>query len=217
MCIIIAKKAEDEFSEKELIDASKTASIHNCHGVGFAVKKAGSNNIILSKGYKYHELAIQRLMEFKIQKGDEFMFHMRYATSGHVDDINCHPFIISSKIDEIITPEVVVSNKSVVSHNGTFDYYVDKESEYSDTVHYIENYLSAEDIIPSMRSIEDASYYQLYSLLRGNRLCIMHPNEDMDIFGSWNTRKNGKLLYSNYYHIQPHNGYILEEKNKMVN
>jgi len=213
MCIIIAKRAGVKLDFAELKDAAKTASLHNCHGTGFAVKKEGSSNIILSKGYKYYEIALDVIEKMKIQKGDELMVHMRYATAGETNVENCHPYVVSDNFKEILVDEAVITDKAIVSHNGTFDYYVDAKSEYSDTIHYIKDYLSEEGVLESMRSIEYASYYQMYRLMGSNKLCIIHPdvNLDMDTFGSWNMRKKESLIYSNYYHIQPYNGYQLEK------
>jgi predicted glutamine amidotransferase len=216
MCIIIAKRAGVNLDLQELKDAAKTASLHNCHGTGFAVKRENSENIILSKGYKYYEVALETLEKMKIQKGDELMFHMRYATAGEVDVENCHPYVVADNLKDILVDEAVITNNAVVSHNGTFDYYTDKKSNYSDTVHYVKEYLSEEGVLESMRNIEYASYYQMYRLMGNNKLCIIHPdvNLDMDTFGYWNMRKKESLIYSNYYHIQPFNGYQLEAASK---
>lgn len=216
MCIIIAKRAGANFDMDELKDATEKASIHNSHGAGFSLKKEGSNNILLSKGYWYHELLLDRLEELEIEKGDELMIHMRYATSGNVDTANCHPYVVAEHIDDILIDEAILTDNAVVSHNGTFHMYSDKDSDYSDTVNYIEQYLSADGILDAMRAIEQADYFQMYKLMTGNRLCIMHPdkNKDMDTFGYWNKRKDDSFVYSNYYHIQPHNGYKLETTNR---
>jgi len=216
MCIIIAKKAGIELDLQELKDATKTASLHNCHGTGFAVKRENSANIILSKGYKYYELALEALEKMNIQKGDEIMFHMRYATAGEIGIENCHPYVVADNFKDILIDEAVITNNAVMSHNGTFDYYAVKDSKYSDTVHYIKDYLSEENVLASMRNIEYASYYQMYRLMGNNKICVMHPdiNLDMDTFGYWNMRKKESLIYSNYYHIQPHNGYVLEKRSE---
>lgn len=161
-------------------------------------------------------MALEVIENLKIQKDDELMVHMRYATAGETNVENCHPFIVSDNIKDILLDEVVVKGKAVVAHNGTFDYYVDKKSDYSDTIHYIKDYLSEEGVLESMRNIEYASYYQMHRLMGNNRLCLIYPDVDldMDTFGDWNMRKKESLIYSNYYHIQPHNGYQLEITSK---
>lgn len=216
MCIIMAKRAGVKLDMAELKDAVKTSSLHNCHGTGFALKRKNSSNILLSKGYVYYEMALEVIENLKIQKDDELMVHMRYATAGETNVENCHPFIVSDNIKDILLDEVVVKGKAVVAHNGTFDYYVDKKSDYSDTIHYIKDYLSEEGVLESMRNIEYASYYQMHRLMGNNRLCLIYPDADldMDTFGDWNMRKKESLIYSNYYHIQPHNGYQLEITSK---
>ena len=54
--------------------------------------------------------------------------------------------------------------------------------------------------------------------MQGNRLGIMHPEVDkeMDTFGYWNQVKDNSLEYSNYYHIQPFEGYKLLKENAQV-
>ena len=216
MCIIIAKKAGVTLDMEELESAASMASHHNSHGIGFALKRKGSNNIILSKGYRYYEMVLDKLSELKVEDDDELMVHMRFATSGKTDIANCHPYVVSNNLDNILLDEAVIINHSVVSHNGTFDWYAEAKSEFSDTVHYIKEFLSAEGVLEGMRTIKKADSYQMHLLMQANRLCIINPDKDlpMDLYGSWNRRKLKSLVYSNFYHIQPYNGYTLDPLNK---
>jgi predicted glutamine amidotransferase len=206
MCIIIAKKRGVEYNKKELEEAIKVAKIHNSHGAGFAYKRGDSEEIYLSKGYLYYyDLMLDKLDALNIQQEDELIVHLRFATSGLVDDSNCHPFIVSSDLEEVLETETV-TNKLVMAHNGTFYDYSYKDDDNSDTVNFILEFASIPNAINSLKVLKNIDKNLPYKILDGNRLCFMHPGKErMVLFGDWNklNKEDAGFVYSNYYHMFP--------------
>lgn len=213
MCIIIAKTKGRAFNVEELEKSVDKAKIHNCHGSGYAIKRKGDTKIKLVKGFVYPGILIEHLISEQIQEDDEVMIHLRFSTSGVINTANCHPFIVSNNINEIILDEVETYNP-VVSHNGTFTGYVKKDSIYSDTVHYIQEFLSAPNVLDSIYNLYDVDMDFVDSALGTNRLCVMFPDDrDMMLLGMWNVPEKEKgektsFYYSNYYYCNPNNGYV---------
>ena len=211
MCIIIAKEEGDRFDLKELKSSMQTASLHNCHGAGFAVKKANTGMVHLSKGYLfYYDLMLEALEQLDIQTEDEVMIHLRFATSGNINKQNCHPYVVSKEIQEIRKDELVTNTEVIVAHNGTFPEYVDPTSKVSDTVNFIQLFLAQSGVVEGMSNIYYADPNALDSMIGlNNRLCLMFPNEQpMLRIGNWNKLKEGTFHYSNYYHSNAYNGYV---------
>jgi len=218
MCIIIAKTKGRAFNIEELEQSVDKAKIHNCHGSGYAIKREGDTKIKLVKGFVYSSILIEHLISEKIQENDEIMIHLRFSTSGIINTANCHPFIISNNIKEIILDEIE-TDKPVISHNGTFTGYVKKDSIYSDTVHYIQEFLAAENVLDSIYKLYDVDMDFVDSALGNNRLCVIFPDDrDMMLLGMWNVPEKEKgektnFYYSNYYYCNPNNGYVKPHAN----
>lgn len=206
MCIIIAKEQGREYNEQELVDAIKIAEIHNSHGAGFSLKRAGETKILVSKGYLYYyQLMIDRLEALDIQKDDELIIHLRYATAGNVDKQNCHPFIVSTDLPTILEDEVT-TDLPVMAHNGTFYEYSDSNSPNSDTVNFVKEFLGQAGVLDSIYTIEAYNEIRSEQMLGTNRLCVMFPDDrPMMRIGDWNRLKKDDycFVYSNYYHKFP--------------
>lgn len=209
MCIIIVKEVNTKLNKTELEASIKVAQKHNCHGAGFAVKKADSGLIHVSKGYLFHyELMLKSLYAYDIQEDDEVIVHLRFATSGKVNQINCHPFVVDEDLDTILLDEATV-NLPVMAHNGTFYEFSDKKDSNSDTVNFVKDFLALPNVLDSIESIWDANPYLADNIIGNNRVSIMYPeaNRQMLLLGDWNYIKKGSWVYSNYYHTNPYDGY----------
>lgn len=204
MCIIIAKQKGKAYNKQELIKAIKTAKIHNKHGAGFALKKADNpNQIILSKGYMfYYDIMLDRLDKENIQEEDELMIHLRYSTGGYINKANCHPYIVSDDIDEVKEDEML-TEKPVLSHNGTFWEHQYQNDINSDTVNFILEYASVPGVLDNLKFLKEVDSIKASNILGMNRICTLFPGEgeDMLIMGSWNKmEEDGDFIYSNFYH-----------------
>jgi len=113
MCVVIAKPKGVQISRKYL----RNCYLSNPDGAGFMFVR--DKEIVIQKGYFSFELFWEdyKKAEQEYTKSP-FVIHFRIATSGGVNEFNCHPF----KIDE----------QSAFAHNGIF-YDLPYTDELSDT------------------------------------------------------------------------------------
>lgn len=202
MCIIIAKKKGKTFDREELSKAVKVAQVHNSHGGGFALKRAGSEEIYLSKGYiSYYEIMLERLDDLDIQDDDELIIHLRYATSGLINQENCHPFVVSENLSEVQETEIM-TNKMVMAHNGTLSDWNYINDTNSDTVNFILEFASQYNAVNALLALRNIDNRLASKIIGENRLAFLRPKADMALLGNWFTMEEGKndtFVYSNLY------------------
>jgi len=196
MCLIsIVPKGKDKYS-KEFIDGLTIASITNNDGIGFAYKSDKTKKVYISKGYKTIKKALAAMRNQRIAKRDELIVHLRIGNRGSINTDMCHPFAVSDNATDILQNHTI-TNLPVMAHNGTFYSYGSHNSMFSDTYHFIREFLGKSKI---MDLLEDNPEFfkELFSTkLSTNRLVFLFPNSNTDFikFGDW-FHENG-YYYSN--------------------
>jgi len=209
MCIVIAKEAGVPFSQDELESAVNCAVKRNSHGSGYALKRAGSSEIKVAKGFLYSEVLLEHIADLDVQDGDELMVHLRYATAGKKGTLGCHPYVVSEDDEVIQQDDAIITDNPVFSHNGTFYDFIERTSDFSDTYNLGKEFLAKEGVIESLILIRDTSPDVFKSIITFNKLAIMFPDADkpMELFGEFITT-SGYFNYSNYYFENQYNGKI---------
>ncbi len=119
MCLLIHKPKHVEVPALLL----ESAALFNPHGYGF-ISFQPDGNLIVKRNPVTSSVELQALHdEFRAQ---ECIIHLRYGTSGLVDDENTHPIRITDDI--------------YLAHNGTLNMQRHRE-ERSDTWHLVNDYL----------------------------------------------------------------------------
>lgn len=204
MCIIIAKEKGKELNIEELKKSVEVAAKRNSHGGGFAIKREGSNEIEISKGYYYASVLLQHLLaKDDIKPNDELIVHLRYATAGDKGPIGCHPYVMSQDDDVIHTTEGMIS-ESLFAHNGTFHDFKKINSNLSDTYWFNKEFLGKPGAAEALITLRDTNEYILDNVITFNKLAIMFPDKDMELLGEFIETENFK--YSNWYFNNPHSG-----------
>lgn len=182
MCLIIIKPKNIEFPNKELL---YQAFKQNPDGAGIAYNQNGK--VYISKGYmsynhfiNYYEDIIQ-----KISKKSTLIIHFRKASRGRVNAELTHPFPISNDIE--ILKQLFIKTEYAVVHNGTIkqiDKYWKKERKLSDTIIFIQKYLS---LIAQNENWFNKEYNKelLELLLNGDRMCILNFDGELMIIGQF--------------------------------
>lgn len=205
MCVIIAKRKGDNIDRAYLEHMMIRGANSNRDGCGFALKKAGSGEIIFSKGYQGRTAAedlIQFLKNYEIEQDDEFMFHARIGTSGRRDAYNTHPFVLGETAtesdDDSITLKDLHLKAPCFAHNGVFYDYSDYNSRWNDTFHFGDLFLSQPDVTENLVRLDEHSIEVLYkSDFNYNKVSIMFPgNTPLKLVGNFSTDKKG-LWFSN--------------------
>lgn len=142
MCVIVVKPMNETVTRRTL----KNCWENNSDGGGF-VYATPEEEIVISKGYwtfrKFYRAF--RLAE-RENPQSSFILHMRIATSGFIDEINCHPFLINDEL--------------AFAHNGIFFDFSNAKSAYSDTWNFNAGVLSS-----LLTSVEDLYNVGIMALL----------------------------------------------------
>jgi hypothetical protein len=164
----------------------------NSDGSGYAIKKDGK--LYLSKGYRQINSLVLAIDSHKLGLSDELMIHHRTGTSGKRDSINMHPFIVTEDQDELKTTEGN-TNMPIISHNGVFGSFSDYHSDFSDTFHFIKDFLSTPEFVSLLKK-DPIKFEKLFkNVLGGNKLAFLFKDRDMVTTG--NFTEDGGYLHSN--------------------
>jgi predicted glutamine amidotransferase len=213
MCIAIIKPAGVSLPEN--FDDQIRASAHtNDDGLGLALWRQGDNKITVEKGYiNDTEGFINKLKDLDVKADDILLVHARIRTDGATNDKNCHPFIVSKKIEEC-TLTSTETKKHVVIHNGVLHKYKDFNSPYSDTCKFANEYLTNTtvnyliknfpELITGVRDlylITDTKNKKYISFTNdfGGKIAILYPNGYLFTYGDFKEDQDTQdgMLYSN--------------------
>jgi glutamine amidotransferase len=118
MCEIFGYNSSEKNDIREMLREFYTHSEEHPHGWGLAVKHY--NDINIEK--EPFKASSSRYLKYRLRAGvksDMVMAHIRYATIGNVDYVNCHPY---SKRDN-------TGRRWILIHNGTI-FSCDKLNKY---------------------------------------------------------------------------------------
>lgn len=166
MCIIAVKPKHVKMFDEKTIDEMFR---RNSDGAGLMY--SDGHKVIGKKGF----MKVEDLKEFLSTKDFtdyDLMLHFRIGTSGHNDQLNCHPYpVYEDNALEFKTEMAVAHNGILRNYNPPFG------ADYNDTQNFIKKVLSK---LPDY-FVDDKHYKLLVEELLNqgytNRLCIMTPQQ----------------------------------------
>ena len=197
MCIIIAKKKGILYTKEVLEENITTAWENNQDGAGIAFKKEGEEKIFISKGIFLLKDLLFILSKLNIQINDELIIHLRIGTSGLIDDSNTHPFIIADTLSEIALTKTGFVTQPVLTHNGVFGRFTKEESNYSDTIWFIKDFLGLKWLNAFLKEDTDKFLNLFKTVINYNKLAILYPDIPMKIINEDSFIVDKGILYSN--------------------
>ena len=205
MCIIVIKKKGIEIPSWDIL---KNCFYNNEDGAGFMYNKNGV--VYIKKGFmKWGDFkdalqdTIDELGRNAINTG--MVFHFRITTQGDTNPMNCHPFPISCKNNDL--QQTYIQTNLGISHNGIIDlttehYYIgmpysSKDAGLSDTQLFIRDYLYniykiSNEFYKSQEAMDLIKLYARYST------CY----DDYDNYDRW------KNTYNNHHKNNRRSGSI---------
>jgi hypothetical protein len=203
MCLIsVAPKGSDKYSEF-FIGSIKNGFNGNTDGSGFAIKYP-DGRIYIAKGFFKWDDLIKSYKEQEAPEDSEVIVHSRIGTSGEINDVNCHPFIISEKQSDILSHSVF-TDKPVVAHNGIFYSYTERGSLYSDTYHYVKRFLSIPEVIALLKR-DEVIFEDLFSTkILSNKLAVLFPDSDLVLLGDFKEDQGYKFSNGGYCNVRIRN------------
>ena len=164
----------------------------NSDGSGYAIKKNGK--LFLNKGFRSVSAMVDSIEDCKLGLNDELMIHHRTGTSGKRDNINMHPFIVTDD-EQILRLTEGATGLPIMSHNGVFGSFSDYTSDYSDTYHFIKDFMSTPEFIASLKRDPVNFEKKLKPVLNSNKLAFLFEDRSLITIGSF-TEDEG-CLHSN--------------------
>lgn len=192
MCLITAAPKGTKKRGKDLELFIKNGMDSNTHGSGFAYKRDGQSVVNIHKGFTSAEEIVKAIDKLKLKEDDELIIHHRIGTSGLQNEINMHPFAVSQD-DEVLQTVRGQVTTPVMAHNGVFYRFTDRNSNFNDTYHFVQKFIS----IPEVKDLlvrDPAKFKELFDgLISTNKLAFLFPQRDMVLIGNFKTEDG-------YYH-----------------
>ena len=210
MCLIsVAPKGTAKYN-KQIEGFVEKGMSTNTDGSGFMYKKNGSDVINIDKGYYDAEEMLSVLKGLKLALNDELVIHHRIGTSGEKNVTNMHPFLLSDT-DIVLGASKGAFNYPAMAHNGVFNGYSDWQSLYSDTYHFIKEFMSIPEFVTLLKRDSRLFSDSFKSVISYNKLAFLFPDRDLVLIGAF-TEDEG------YYHSnQGYKDYVYDRGGNSYN
>lgn len=189
MCVIVHKPRGIDSPSKEILEKCFT---RNPNGAGVLLHRAGTKTLEIHKGFMTFADFEKAFNDLKIKKDDDCIFHFRITTSGGTSAANCHPFPITSNVDELKATRLNITRAFV--HNGILGK-GDDTLKISDTQIFVKDVMSRKEIC---ENLEDSEVQKIISEMAStaNRFFVADSEKDIfQRFGKWSEDKG--LYFSN--------------------
>jgi glutamine phosphoribosylpyrophosphate amidotransferase len=196
MCVIcISKKGVKQPTK----DTLKAMFKHNPDGAGYMVARNGK--VEIHKGFMDFQEFWANVASEQFTKDDVTVFHCRISTQAGINREMCHPFAFT---DDIVKTKAldVVCNVGI-AHNGIIRMTSNGDKEYSDTAHFIAEYLP--HIVRNYSDLKDKHVLRIIDNLINSRMVFLNGSGEIATVGNWTTDKDG-LMFSNTL-FRPSKGY----------
>lgn len=189
MCVIVVKKDGVKMPSNSIL---KECFKSNGDGAGYMFAENGKVHIV--KGFMSFDSFKKSLSSTRKKYGDEipYVFHFRISTQGGVNKELCHPYPLTSDMEEM--KKLKNETNIGVAHNGIISLTSSwGKTSYNDTMLFISDYLSElvkdrNDCVRFKKLIE--------RLISGSRLSILFGDGNVELIGDGWIEEDG-ILYSN--------------------
>jgi len=187
MCLISVLPKGTKKNTKEVHEFIRSGYECNKQGSGFMYRRENSKVVNVIKGFFTLDSLMNTIEKLDFQEGDELVVHHRISTSGLVNDLNCHPFVISDNHDEVIMT-AGKTKKPVIVHNGVFHgltSFRTYNDAFSDTYTFAKHIISNKHVMNIFR--EDKVYFKhlLDNILYNSKFVILQSDKPMEMFGEF--------------------------------
>ena len=190
MCVICYVPENTYLPKKSTIKAMWDK---NPHGAGVMYKNA-NNEVFYKKGYFDFDEFYEELVEIS-KRAVEMAIHCRIATSGGINQEMCHPFNLTSDVEEIKEHSGYKCDKPIVMHNGVIS--IEPKYDLNYTCTYI-----IDTLVPIYKNDPTFMFNQntimdIEDEIGSSKLLIMsiYPTK---MIGHWKKDDDG-CYYSNLY------------------
>ena len=165
----------------------KSGMDSNKSGSGYMFKRNNDNKITLRKGFFDYDELIASLKNDNLNDNDELVIHHRIPTSGNKNDLNCHPFVISDKHEEVIMTNGE-TDKPCLAHNGIFrgiSRYEALNNDFSDTYAFTRYVMGNKNVFNLFLTDIDLFSALTKDIVGSDKLALLFPNRDLILYGNY--------------------------------
>ena len=201
MCVIVHKERGKDLPSNEIIEKCFKK---NPDGSGILLHRNGTKIVEIHKGFMKLDDFKTALGDLNVRKEDDLVLHFRITTSGGTNPENCHPFPISSKVEDLKATRI--NSPLAFVHNGVLGK-GDDSLKISDTQVFVKDVISREEI---SRHLDNKEVQKVIEKMAGSqRFFIADAEKDIfKRFGTW--YEDGGLWFSNMHwktHVYSYSGF----------
>lgn len=195
MCIIcISESGVSQPTEKQI----RTMFERNPHGAGYMYARDGV--VTIHKGFMDCDEFLKQIRRESFTDSDAVIYHFRISTQGGVNREMCHPFALSKNIEDM--KHLDVQAKIGIVHNGIIPLTTNRrDTEYSDTAHFIAEYLPA--LIRKVSDIKDPMVLDIIGELIQSKMAFLDGMGFVSIVGDFIREDNGLIFSNSTYKERP--------------
>lgn len=168
---------------------------HNPHGAGFMYADGG--RVVIRKGFMSFDAFLDAVEHYSFSEDVAVVYHFRIATQGAVGPAMCHPFPLSSRLQDMRLTKCAC--QIGVAHNGIISLTSNpRDKVYSDTAHFVAEYLA--QLIRSPDDLFDPILTRTIYRLARSKFAVM--DSDGNVFHIGEFYDQDGLTVSNTNHLQ---------------
>lgn len=192
MCIVIIKPFGVDLPSPTIL---KNCWTNNRHGAGMMFDC--NDEVVINKGFMTYNDFENKLEELKQTidlKMHTMIFHFRISTSGRIDSETCHPYPISTSVEDLRNTNIIT--QLGVAHNGTIRVYNGVDKILNDTQLFIKNDLYSLYSLDSFFYFNSNCQSMIERLIDGSRMVFLNGTGAFVKIGNWIKHTDG-CYYSN--------------------
>lgn len=187
MCIICVKEKGIKAPNKTTMQIMWT---NNPHGAGYMFYRDG--RVHTRKGFMKFSDFWEAIASENFTDEDVIVYHFRISTQGGVNPEMTQPFFYTKDI--VKTKILTASTKLGICHNGIIPLTTCRDPEYSDTAHFVAEYLPL--LIKTTKDIDNDKVLKLLGEVLNSKMVFLDFRGNVTRIGNFIREKDG-LIYSN--------------------
>lgn len=188
MCVIVHKERGKDLPSNEIIEKCFKK---NPDGSGILLHRSGTKVIEIHKGFMKLDDFNTALKDLNVRKEDDLVLHFRITTSGGTSPENCHPFPISSNVEDLKATRI--NTPLAFVHNGVLGK-GDADLKISDTQVFVKDVMARKEIENHLDNEEVQKVIE--KMAEGQRFFVADAEKDIfKRFGTWHESEG--LWFSN--------------------
>lgn len=164
----------------------------NPHGAGYMF--ARGKYVYIRKGFMTFDEFYKAVRAEGFTANDTVIYHFRISTQGGINPEMCHPFILTNDLEK--TKILRTRSNIGICHNGVIPVTSSSDREYSDTAHFVAEYLPW--IIEKPSDLKKSFVKNEIERLICSRMAFLDYAGNVTTIGNFQSDYTG-LIFSNTY------------------